>query len=377
MYGLSGDVVLEVEDLHVGDHPLAVIEHFQHVFHAQIAEVEADPISRMELIELQHEFMRRESEKRRYIRHGDTMRHHVPGLTRCGIMSPPILQGWIVDRPEVLFDDGFRIELPHSGGQGLHPFAFFTGRLDVAVPEFGDADFHQRQEVGMDKLRQMEDRRLAAADKGEEIGRLEPREFNAEGFSDGRAVFSVEFIQHRDDMALLVFGYLAPFVHEGANGRFRQEREKIPGVRESARHPDKSDIPAPELSAHGNPDADGDSHDLAGVEELGCGLRRHEIIVDHRQAADPFDPGIHDQVGGGFASFRVGVVDMVVEGDLVPLFRHLQEMVTPQFLADQARFPRGGHTKIMGQFELPFIIPPHPDQLLHDLEEHPCRIPAQ
>ena len=104
-------------------------------------------------------------------------------------MSPPILQGWIVDRPEVLFDDGLRIELPHSGGQGLHPFAFFTGRLDVAVPEFGDADFHQRQEVGMDKLRQMEDRRLAAADKGEEIGRLEPREFNAEGFGWPCGVF--------------------------------------------------------------------------------------------------------------------------------------------------------------------------------------------
>ena len=41
-------------------------------------------------------------------------------------------------------------------------------------------------------------------------------------------MFSVDFIQHRDDMALPVFGYLAPFVHEGANGRFRQEREKSP-----------------------------------------------------------------------------------------------------------------------------------------------------
>jgi hypothetical protein len=51
----------------MGDHPFAVIEHLQHIFHAQIAEVEADPISRMELIEFLQEFMGCKPEKRRYI----------------------------------------------------------------------------------------------------------------------------------------------------------------------------------------------------------------------------------------------------------------------------------------------------------------------
>ena len=83
-----------------------------------------------------------------------------------------------MDRSEVLFNDGLRIELPHPGDQGLHPFAFFSGRLGIARLEFGNADFHQRQQAGMDKFRQMEDRRLAAADKGEKIGRCKRWEFD-------------------------------------------------------------------------------------------------------------------------------------------------------------------------------------------------------
>ena len=136
-------------------------------------------------------------------------------------------------------------------------------------------------------------------------------------------------MENGDHMVRLVFGYLSLFVHEGPDGRFRQEGEKIPGVAKSAGHPDEADIPAPELSAHGDPDTDGDSHDLAGLKKLGGGFRRHIVVVDHRQATDALDPGVHDQMSGGFTPLRIGVMDMVVEGDLVPLFRHLQEMVTP------------------------------------------------
>ena len=133
-------------------------------------------------------------------------------------------------------------------------------------------------------------------------------------------------------MVLLVFGNPAPLVQEGPDGRIGEEGEKIAGIAEAAGHPDETDVPAPELRPDGDPDADGDPHDLAGLQEFGGGLRRHIIVVDHRQAADPLDPGVHDQMGRGLAPFRVGVVDMVVEGDLVPLLRHLQEVIAPQFL---------------------------------------------
>ena len=61
-------MVLEVEDLQVGDHPLAVIEHLQDVFDGQIAEVETDPISRMELVQPFQEFTGCEPQEPRHIR---------------------------------------------------------------------------------------------------------------------------------------------------------------------------------------------------------------------------------------------------------------------------------------------------------------------
>ena len=82
-------------------------------------------------------------------------------------------------------------------------------------------------------------------------------------------------------------------------------------------------------------------------------------------------------MGGGLAPFGVGVVDMVVEGDLVPLLRHLQEVIAPQFLADGARLSRYGHPEVVRQLQLPGMIPLHPDQLLHDLQEDPCGIVAE
>ena len=201
--------------------------------------------------------------------------------------------------------------------------------------------------------------------------------WTTEGFVDGNTVYPVEFLKDRDNMALLVFGYPALLIHEGPDGRLRQEGEEITGVAEPAGHPDEADVPVPEAGPDGDPDPDGDPHDLAGLEQLRGGLRGHVVVVDHRQAADTLDPGVHDQMGGGLAPLRVGVVDMVVEGDLVPLLGHLQEVVTPQFLTDETGPPRYGHAEIVRQFEPPGVFPREPDQFLHDLEKHPRGIAAE
>ena len=50
----------------------------------------------------------------------------------------------------------------------------------------------------------------------------------------------------------------------------------------------------------------------------------------------------------GFTSLGVGVVNMVVKGNLVPIFRHFKQVVPCQLPTNQARFPGYGHTKIMG-----------------------------
>ena len=42
-----------------------------------------------------------------------------------------------------------------------------------------------------------------------------------------------------------------------------------------------------------------------------------------------------------------------------------------------ARLPRCGHAEVVRQLQLPGVIPLHPDQFLHDLEEDPRGVPAE
>jgi hypothetical protein len=231
--------------------------------------------------------------------------------------------------------------------------------------------------MGMDEFGQMEEGGLAAADEGEEMGGFQLRQGHLKGFVDGDAVGPVEFFQNHQDVVALVFGDPAPFVHEIPDGGFRQKGEEVPGIAEAPGHPDETDVPPVVLGSQGNADADRDSHDLAGFHEFVGRLRWDEVVVDHRQAADAFDPGIHDQVGGGLASLRVRVMHMVVESDLIPGLRHLQQMIALQFTADETGPSRYGHAEVVRQFELPLRVPLHPNQFLHDLEEDPCGIPAE
>ncbi|EKD40303.1 MAG: hypothetical protein ACD_75C00102G0002 [uncultured bacterium] len=86
---------------------------------------------------------------------------------------------------------------------------------------------------------------------------------------------------------------------------------------------------------------------------------------------DPFDPGIHDQMGRRFPPFGIGIVDMVVEGELVPLFGHFQEMVLGQFRPDQPGIAGRDHAEVMGELELAQFIVPAAQQILHDLQQNP------
>ena len=70
----------------------------------------------------------------------------------------------------------------------------------------------------------------------------------------------------------------------------------------------------------------------------------------------------------GFTSLGVGVVNMVVKGNLVPIFRHFKQVVPCQLPTNQARFPGYGHSKIMGQLKSIPKVPLFSDQFFHDLE---------
>ncbi len=76
-------------------------------------------------------------------------------------------------------------------------------------------------------------------------------------------------------------------------------------------------------------------------------------------------------MGGRFAAFGVGVVDMVVEGELVELLGHLQQVVFGQLDPHQARIAGGDHAEIVGQLQLAQFVVAAAQQILHDLQQDP------
>ena len=80
----------------------------------------------------------------------------------------------------------------------------------------------------------------------------------------------------------------------------------------------------PESRVKLNADSNVDFQDFGGFEEFGRKAGFDKIIMNHPQALDAFYPCVHDKMGGRFASLGVDIVDMIVKGDLIPIFGHLQ-----------------------------------------------------
>ena len=121
-------------------------------------------------------------------------------------------------------------------------------------------------------------------------------------------------------------------------------------------------------------DTDVHAHDLGGLQQFARGGGLHVIVIDDGQVADALDPCVHDQVGGVLAALGVGVVDVVVEGQLVPLLGHLQQMVGLEELAHEARIPGRDLAEIVHELELRLPVPARADDFLHNLDEDAARV---
>ena len=112
-------------------------------------------------------------------------------------------------------------------------------------------------------------------------------------------------------------------------------------------------------------------HDGGRFQQFRGRFLAHEMVVDNGQAPDALDPGVHDEMSGRFAALGVGVVDVVVEGELIPGLGHFQEMVLGQQATHHPGLAGHGGPEIMGQFQLAAGIGPGAHELLHDLEQDP------
>ena len=134
--------------------------------------------------------------------------------------------------------------------------------------------------------------------------------------------------------------------------RFGQEAQKGLGIRKTPGDPDQLGILVAIAAGKFDSDPNVDVQYLRRFQQL-CGKARFDVVVmDHTQPPDSFDPGIHYQVGRRLASFGVGIMNMVVKGDLIPLLRHFQQVVLSQLLTHNARFARSRPAKFVRQLQL-------------------------
>ena len=145
--------------------------------------------------------------------------------------------------------------------------------------------------------------------------------------------------------------HLAPLFQHLPHLRAAQKVQEALARTETARHPDQVHEAVIEGHAEFQADAHGDAHDARGMDDLGGGLQIHAVVIDHRDGAQALDPGVHDEVGGRFASLGVHVIDMVIEGQLVPGLGHLGQMVARQHAAHHTRRAQGGAAEVVGLHE--------------------------
>ena len=209
---------------------------------------------------------------------------------------------------------------------------------------------------------------------GEERLRLKKRDGDFELSGQRRGVLGVPQVKRIHDVALHPEGCLAPFVHEGDHRPLGEEGQKRFRIGEPARGPDEGDEAIPEGRAEFEADADVDAHDLGGLQQLARGGGLHVVVIDDGEVADALDPCVHDQVRRILAALGIGIVDMVIQGKLVPFLRHFQQMVCIQELAHEAGVPGRDFPEIVHELKLRQFILPRPDDLLHDLDEDAARI---
>ena len=82
-------------------------------------------------------------------------------------------------------------------------------------------------------------------------------------------------------------------------------------------------------------------------------------------------------MGGTFAAEGIGVVNVVVKGQLVPLLGHFRQVVAGQHLAHGPGRALHGTTKVVGQPQLFALVAVGADHVLHDLHKHACCITAE
>ncbi len=309
--GFTAREVLEVECLQPRDQPIAIVDQLQHILGTQVGQVQCDAIRGAQLNQAAKEFAGRQSEQGRNIR---------SVLNDLRISKIRILR-----RAQKTLQNGFKVQAIHLRHQRfIQALLLRTCRITLEA-QLDNFFIQFRKELNVNEFRQMKQGSLAGFDKCQESGWINGFQGYAVCLIDRRKMPPVEGIQNLQDLLLAVFGNLAAFFHQRPDRCFRQKTEKGLGIDKPSGNPDQLHIAAAEAGGIFDADTHRDSHDFSCFQKLSGKRGLDVIVVDHAQPANSFDPGIHDQVGGGLAALGVYIVNMVVKCQMVPFFGQFQQ----------------------------------------------------
>ena len=358
---------LHVEKLKVRDDAQPVPDDFKDVFGGEPRELERDAVTASNAVQAFQKLAHGKAEQFGPV---------VAGVVVTGGGRRGQFRILLWAQPRIIDD---------RGGEGLHADKECLAVVGLVAVfkacafsfELAHAGQQAGQERLMGKFRQMDERGLSVAHEIQEGVRVERRLFDGEFFGNGRGVPDVPLLKSGHDVFLHPLRDFAAFFEEGRHHRLAEEFEEFFGIGEAAGCPDEFHVAAAEDGAEFEADTDIETHDLGGAHEFARGGQLHVIVIDDSEVAYALDPGVHDEVRGALAALGVGVVDMVVHGELVPFFRHLDEVMLVEELAHDAGVARGRLAEVVDELELLELIVPRADDGLHDLDEDSSRIVAE
>ena len=229
----------------------------------------------------------------------------------------------------------------------------------------------------MDEFRQMLKRCLPAPDEGHEFTGVQRLRRTADERCEAQALRFVPEVEHVQDAAFEPARGGTAFLHQSGYLGPAEKFEEVFGLGDVARYPDEIHEAAPEGGMEEQADADMHAHDLGGAQELVGGFGRNIVVVDDREVAYALEPRVHDEVCGVLAALGVGVVNMVVEHGLRPVFGHFEHEVAVQEAAYHGVPAGSGLPEIVGKAELSLEVAFGAHELLHYLNQDAARIDAQ
>ena len=352
----------QVEQFQMGDEPLAAPEQFQRILYVQPFQAQDHLAGVQGHQGLQKDFGIAQQHRGQILvgRHGEQD-------IRVGLRPQPFLA-------QAVGHEAF-----HGFQTGAQAGGFFIRAVPPGiVAELFQSLFQGRLPLLEDVFGQMQGRRLALAHESQEgvrIQRGRGRDFQLAG--QGGRVLLVPGLEQAQDMLAHPLVHRGVFLEDGRDVRALEQFDESPAAVDVERRPGEFD----ELVMEGGPeldaDAHGDAHDAGRAQQFAGGFGVHGIVVDHRDETQALEPGIHDQMRGTLAALGVGIMDVVVEGLLVPGFGHLQQMIAAQQRADDVGRAAHRLVEIVGQRQLDMDVRRGADQIFHDLDQDAGRVLLQ